>query len=243
MINTLYAFISVFIISLVSLIGLVALQFKEKQLTNAIIYLVSFSTGSLLGNAFIHLLPEATKNGFSLNIALYTLGGIITYFIIEKFIRWRHCHVCEHQHTFSVMVLVGDIVHNFIDGLIIGASYLASLQIGVTTTIAVFLHEIPQEIGDFGVLIYGGFTKAKALFYNFLSSLSAVLGVIFVFSFKSLFENITAFLIPFAAGGFIYIATTDLIPELHKEAEPKVSMLQLMFILSGIIIMLLLRNL
>lgn len=237
-----YTLASVLLVSLISLVGIVTLSFRETLLKHILIYFISFSAGSLLGDAFIHLLPEAAeKMGFGLNISLYVLSGIITYFIVEKFIRWRHCHIPaaeEHPHPFSLMILFGDAVHNFIDGLIIGASYLVSFPIGITTTLAVIFHEIPQEIGDFGSLLHGGFSKSKALFFNFLSAIAAVLGAIIILILGPYVEGMTTFLVPFAAGGFIYIASADLIPELHREVEIKKSILQLVFFIMGALVML-----
>ena len=205
--------------------------------------MVSFSAGALFGNAFIHLLPEAIEEaGFGLNVSLYLMFGIIFSFVIEKFIHWRHCHITseEHVHPFAMMNLFGDGVHNFIDGLIIGASYLASIPVGIATTIAVILHELPQEIGDFGVLLHGGFSKGKALFFNFITALTAVFGAVIALVISSFVENITTFLVPFAAGTFIYIAGSDLIPELHKEVEVKKSLLQFVAIVLGVLVMMLL---
>jgi len=136
------------------------------------------------------------------------------------------------------MNLVGDGIHNFIDGLVIAASFVFSIQIGITTTFAVIAHEIPQELGDFGVLVYGGFAKFKALFYNLLSALTAIFGALLGFFLFPLIDNLASFLVPFAAGGFIYIAGSDLIPELHKEANLKRSILSFIFFLVGILFML-----
>lgn len=239
----LYSLISVIVVSLISLIGVVTLAMNPEKLKRILIYLVSFATGGLFGGAFIHLLPEATeKNGFTLEVSLYVLIGIISAFIIEKFICWRHCHqptTKDHPHPFAVMNLVGDCVHNFIDGLIIGGSYLVSIPVGIATTIAVILHEVPQEIGDFGVLLHGGFTRRRALFLNFITALTAVLGTVVSLSFAST-GNITGFLVPFAAGNFIYIAGSDLIPELKKDFAFGKSFFQLLAILFGIGLMLLL---
>jgi zinc and cadmium transporter len=138
------------------------------------------------------------------------------------------------------MNLIGDAVHNFIDGLIIGASYLTSLQIGITTTLAVMLHEIPQEIGDFSVLMYGGFKRSKALLLNFVTALTAIAGTIISLIIGSYFNSLTNFLLPFAIGNFIYIALSDLIPELHKETDPAKSVMQLAMLIFGIGIMYLL---
>ena len=238
----LYSLLSVFLVSLISLVGLFTFSIKEATLRKILLYFVSFSVGGLLGDAFIHLLPQSIELNDSLHLSLYILLGLITSFIVEKFIQWRHCHIPttkEHPHPFAIMNLMGDSVHNFIDGLIIGASYLTSMQLGIATTLAVMLHEIPQEIGDFGVLIHGGFKRNKALFLNFLTALTAVFGTIISLVLGSAI-NLTEFLLPFAVGGFIYIASTDLIPELHKETTPIKSFIQLIMIIAGIAVMFLL---
>lgn len=237
-----YSLASVFIVSLMSFAGILCLSIKEDNLRRILLYLVSFAAGGLLGDAFIHLLPEVVEEvGFELNISLYVLFGIILLFVVEKLIQWRHCHIptsTEHPHPFAFMNLLGDAVHNFIDGIIIGASYLAGLPLGFATTLAVVFHEIPQEMGDFGVLLYGGFSKPRALLFNFLSATTAVLGAIIALTLGLYVQNITVFLVPLAAGVFIYIASSDLIPELHKETEPRRSALQLLTFILGIIVML-----
>ena len=236
-----YTLVSVFLISLISFIGILTFSLKTEKLKAILIYFISFSAGALLGDAFIHLLPEIVRdNGFTLQISLSLLSGILIFFALEKIIHWQHCHMPitkEHAHPFAYMNLVGDGLHNFIDGLIIGASYLINIQVGIATTIAVILHEIPQEIGDFGVLLHGGFSKARALTLNFLTALLAIAGAIIALWLGSLSENITTFLIPFAAGGFIYIAGSDLIPELHKETSIRISIFQLAAFILGILIM------
>lgn len=236
-----WIFISVFIVSLVSLVGVFLLSLDEKRLKKILIYLVSLSAGSLFGDAFFHLLPEAAgKNGLDLRISLYLLIGFITCFVLEKFIHWRHCHIVagkDHPHPFSSLILFSDGVHNFIDGMIIGASYLASVPLGISTTLAVISHEIPQEIGDFASLIYGGFGKAKAIFLNFLSALTAFLGAALILILRNHYGELIDFLIPFAAGNFIYIAGSDLIPELHKEVKAKNSLFQLICFIIGLLLM------
>jgi zinc and cadmium transporter len=177
---------------------------------------------------------------FSAEISLYVLMGIVSFFFIEKFIHWRHCHIPtsdRHPHPFAYMNLFGDGVHNFIDGLIIGASYIVSIPLGIATTLAVLFHEIPQEIGDFGVLLHGGFSKNRALFMNFLTALTAVAGAAAALVASMYMEGLTLFLVPFAAGNFLYIATSDLIPELKKECGMRKSAGQLIFILLGIGVM------
>lgn len=237
-----YSLISVFMVSLISFVGLLTLSINTKKLRKILLYMVSFSAGALFGDAFIHLLPEIIEEtGFGLSISIYVMFGIGISFIIEKFIHWRHCHIPhskEHVHPFAMMNLFGDSVHNFIDGIIIGASYLVSIPVGIATTLAVIFHELPQEIGDFGVLLHGGFSRAKALLFNFITALTAVFGAVVSLLISSYVENITTFLIPFAAGTFIYIAGSDLIPELHKEVEVKKSLVQFIAIVLGILVML-----
>ena len=245
MITWLLGLTSVIIISAISLVGVLFLWLKDQKLSKILLYLVSFSVGGLFGDAFIHLIPEAIEEiGFGPSVSLFILFGILSSFIVEKILQWRHCHIptsSEHPHSFAYMNLFGDAVHNLIDGLIVGGSYLASIPIGISTTLAVTFHEIPQEIGDFGVLIHGGFNKTRALRFNFLTALTAVLGAVIALVLGTTLEGFTPFLIPFAAGNFIYIAGSDLIPELRKD-EPnlKKAVLQVMSITLGIVMMLLL---
>ncbi len=240
----LYGLGSVLLVSLVSLIGAITLSFSDRTLHKILLYFVSFSAGALFADALLHLLPEAAEEaGFGTSIALYVLCGIVFSFVIEKFIQWRHCHVDEsegHVHPFAYMNLIGDGVHNFIDGMIIMGSYLVSVPVGLATTLAVVFHEIPQEIGDFGVLLHGGFSKKKALLFNFLSACAAIIGGIIGYVLAERIAGFTAVLIPIAAGHFMYIAGTDLLPELHKEVRAGRSAMQLVSILSGIGMMVLL---
>ncbi|MBU1111410.1 MAG: ZIP family metal transporter [Nanoarchaeota archaeon] len=220
-----YTIISVLAVSLVSIIGVIFIFLKKQSLKKILLFLVSLSAGSLFGGAFLHILPEVVEEqGFTLTISLSVLGGIMLFFLIEKVIHWRHCHIPtsdDHPHHLAPMNLIGDGVHNFVDGLIIAAAYLVDVHVGIATTLAVLLHEVPQEIGDFGVLLHAGLSKAKALFYNFLSALTALVGAIIGLIIGSGSEMFTLLILPFAAGGFLYIAGSDLIPELHKECKPK----------------------
>ncbi len=238
----LYTLLSVLAVSLISLIGVATLGLNLERLKKILLLLVSFAAGALLGDVFIHLVPALAKEGLTLPLSFTLLGGIGFSFIVEKFIHWRHCHLPttkEHTHPVATMNLVGDGVHNFIDGVVIGASYLVSIPAGIATTLAVFLHEIPQEIGDFGVLLHAGYTRRKALLMNFLLSLTSFLGVFLVFSFGQTIFMIP-YLVAFAAGNFVYIAGSDLIPELHKEIGLKPAFYQFISLLMGIMIMALL---
>ncbi len=237
----LYSLAGVIIVSLISLVGLFALPFDHKKMKNWLIYFVAFAAGALLGDALIHLLPEAVEElGFGPEVSLAALAGVIVMFIIEKVIHWRHVHTMDHRENsrnhspFALTNLVGDFFHNFIDGIIIAASFIVSIPVGIATTLAVIFHEIPQEIGDFGVLLHGGFSKWDAIKVNFLTALSAIAGVVLVFVLGSSFTSFSIWLLPFAAGNFIYIAGSDLIPELHKEVKWKNSLMQLACFILGI---------
>ena len=236
-----YSLVSVLIVSLISLVGVFTLSVKHEKLRKGLIYLVSIAAGTLFGGALLHLLPEVIEeHGFGLDVSLLVLGGIVLFFALEKVIHWHHHHTVEAEgrvHPFSIMILVGDALHNFLDGLIIGATYLISIPAGIATTIAVALHEIPQEISDFGVLIHGGFSASRALLLNFASALVAFLGVILALSLQGYVENIGFFIASIAVGAFIYIAGSDLIPELHKYPKLSVSIMQLIAFVAGILIM------
>ena len=223
-------------VSLVSLLGIFFVFLKPKSLNRLTLFFVSFAIGGLLGDSFIHLIPQSFSFFESSTTAsLFILVGILIFFILEKFLLWHHCHDANcHQSTkhIATLNLVGDSVHNFIDGALIAASFQVSLFVGLSTSLAVIFHEIPQEIGDFGILIHHQYTVKKALIYNFLSAFFSFLGVIFVFSFGN---NLSIYLIPITAGGFIYLAATDLIPELHRhDTKIKDSLTQLICILLGI---------
>jgi len=238
MIKLAYIIITTFTIALLAFVGVFALSLKEKILNKILLFLVSLSAGALMGGAFIHLIPESFEKHGDGDILIVVLVGFILFFIIEKVLHWRHCHKgkCE-VHTFHYMNLVGDAIHNFIDGLIMAASFITSVPLGITTTFAIAAHEIPQEIGDFGVLIYGGFEKKKAIIMNFLVALTVVAGGIVGYFISNTIQQATTFLLPFAAGGFIYIAATDLVPEIKKELDFKKYMGTLIVFILGILIM------
>jgi len=237
--NTLLLIVlATFIVSLISFVGVLTLTLRKNLLDEMLMLFVALSAGALIGGAFLHLLPESLDSNTGLAMFFYVLIGFTLFFLVEKILHWRHCHQANCKiHTFAYIMLAGDFVHNFIDGLIIAASFIVAIPLGITTTLAVALHEIPQEIGDFGVLVYGGFKKSRALLLNFLVALSAILGGIIGFYLSSYISNSTSFLLPFAAGGFIYIAASDLIPEIRKEERLGKSIIIFLVFLLGIAIM------
>ncbi len=225
-------------VSLISFVGVFTLAMKKKDLEKSILLLVALSAGALMGGAFLHLIPEAVESSIGENVFLFVLIGFIAFFFIEKVLHWRHCHEehCE-VHSFAYMNIFGDGVHNFIDGLIIAASFMVDVHVGIVSTTAIILHEVPQEIGDFGVLLHGGFSRAKALLLNFVSALTAIVGGIVGYILSGVAETFTLMLLPFAAGGFIYIAASDLIPELRQEKNIGKSALIFLAFLIGIFLM------
>lgn len=241
----LYSILSVLAIGLVSLVGVFTLALSARVLRAMIFYLVSLAAGALLGDAFVHLLPEAFEKGDGPAMSALILAGIFLFFILEKILHWHHSHgqveecsetLASHDHCrkpLGTIVIVADSVHNFIDGVIIAVSYLVSLPVGLATTIAVVVHEIPQEMGDFGLLLHSGWSKKMALIFNFLSALAAVLGVLAVFIFGDGAEKFVPAALAFAAGGFIYIAAVDIVPELHKTVGFRKSFLQALAMLLG----------
>lgn len=236
-----YTIGSSILVSLMALVGIATLAINDKLLKKIVILLVSLSGGALIGDAFIHILPETiNKFGFDLSISLYILAGILLFFVLEKFIHWHHCRCPDHKHNkpFVTTLLVGDSLHNFVDGLFIATSYLIDIHLGVATTIAVIFHEIPQEIGDFGVLVHGGMKKTKAIFINFLTALTALLGAITGLLIGSASDEFLKIILPLTAGGFIYVANADLFPELHKKSQHGIqSIIQFLMVLIGIGIM------
>jgi len=247
MIDLIMILASVTAVSLIAFVGIFFAGMREERLNRVTMLLVGFASGTLIGGAFLHLLPEAIESGKdATTVFFYVIAGIIVFFALEKFFYWRHCHEREcPTHAFVYLNLIGDGIHNFIDGMIIAATYIVSsasgsYQLGFATTMAVILHEIPQELGDFGVLIYGGLNRKKALTFNFISAVTAVAGALLTY-FLACLQSIETLLVPFAAGGFIYIAATDLMPELHKKSLARESLAQFIVILLGIGLMALLK--
>ena len=240
-----YSFLAVLIVSLISFVGVFTLGIGPEKLRKIILYIIGFSTGALFGDVFLHLFPEMIKESpFTITTSFCILSGILAFFIMEKIIHWQHCHMPitkQHIHPFAYTIIIGDALHNIVDGMIIAASFIVNVPLGIATTLAVVFHEIPQEIGDFGILIHAGFSKKKALFINFLAALTAFIGMFIAFFLNGTISGIQGFFIPFTIGSFIYIAGSDLIPEMHKETDLKKSVLQILFFIAGIMVMLALK--
>lgn len=233
-----------FVVSLISFFGVLLLWFNAKALDSVMLFFISFATGAMLGAVFLDLLPEAVETACVQTAFIYALAGIIVFYVVEKFLHWHHHEghyaggVGEkhgHVHPVGYLNLFGDAIHNFVDGALIAASFMASVQLGIISTIAVVAHEFPQEFSDFGILLYSGFGKNKALLFNFLTALTAIAGALVTY-FMAFSAQSNALLISFASGSLIYIAATDLIPELHKheEREALKSIAQVVVLLLGI---------
>jgi|TARA_B100001964_G_scaffold97168_1_gene108778 zinc and cadmium transporter len=246
--TTLYTIISVIVVSLVSFVGIITLFFRKKKIDRLLLILVSISAGTLFGGAFFHLIPEAVEESgsFSVSISFLILAGITIFFLLDKLIHWRHSHTesslihttKENKPSVAYLNLLGDGFHNFLDGLIIAGSYLVSIPTGIATTIAVVIHETPQEIADFGVLMYSGLSKWKALLFNFFSATLAIVGAIVGLILGTQSEIFIAAIVPFAGGAFVYIAGSNLIPELlRKNHGLKILLQQFLAFIVGIIIM------
>lgn len=236
-----YSLVGVTIISLISLIGVFALALKEEKIKKISLFLVSFAVGGLFGDALIHLLPESFERlGLNLGTSLLVIFGIFIFFVLEKFLRWQHCHEIDcqkHVRSFAAISLIGDAAHNLIDGMLVAASFSVSFPVGLATTLAVIFHEIPQELGNFGILIHSGLTAKKALLFNFLTALTAVLGVVITLAVGSRLQGFSLILLPITAGGFLYLAGSDLLPQLHRESKPTTSLWQMILMLLGVGIM------
>lgn len=231
--------LSVSLVSAFSLIGVLFLFFGQKRLKKVSFILVSLAVGSMFGDVAWHLLPEAFEvDGHSVPFAL--VSGILVFFVLEKVLHWQHEHEPGHSHTVGRMSIAGDAMHNLLDGILIGSTFIINPTIGFATTIAVILHEIPQEIADFGILIHAGFSKQKALMFNLLSALTAFVGLVISFWLGATITNFTPIMLAFTAGGFIYIAGSDLIPELHRDPESGNSIFELSAIVAGLLLMFLL---
>lgn len=236
------------LVSLISVIGILLFAVK-RNVQGLTFYLISLASGTMLGGAFLHLLPEAAEYNLP-NLFLLIAIGVFIFFIFEKFLIWRHCHTHEHTHgreasrpAAASMMLAADSVHNFIDGIIIASAFLSSTPLGVTVTLAILLHEIPQELGDSAVLMHAGFSLKKILLANALTALTAILGGVLTYFFLSKVPLVQPYLLALTAGGFLYIALADLIPQLHEQVTLKHTVIQIVLLGGGFMTMFLLKSL
>ena len=224
--NILYPIVSVIIVSLISVVFAIPFLIKKRISKRVLLFLLSLSVGVLLATVFVNFLPEAVSHNYTLGLALNLFLGFLLMFVLEKLVHYHHSKRAEnedfgHGHAYSLapVNLIGDGIHNFIDGLVIAGSYAVSTTLGIAATISIIFHEVPQEIADFGVLLYSGLSKKKALIFNFLSATTAILGTVFGLLLAGSLQGFNEFIIPFAAGNFIYIAASNLVPQLHRECS------------------------
>lgn len=236
----LYILLATVLVSILSLIGIIFTFIKKKSIFSIIKYLVSFSAGTLLGGGFFHLLPEAIEQSNIQNSLFTFVTAYISFLLLELFLDWHHCHnsECDHEvHAVGYLNLFAEVIHNFIDGFVMAASFIISPITGISATFAIILHEIPQELGDFGVLLHSGFTKSKALLFNFVVACFAILGGIVGYAFSSTFSALLPYFLAFAAGSFVYISTSDLIPEIKKHKDTKHRIILFCIFLGGLLLM------
>lgn len=231
-------------VSLGSLIGIFTISINPKILYRFLLPMVALSAGTLLAGAFVHLLPESILELGIKTPLIITMFAFIGFFLIEKTLRWRHCHDESHceTHTLGYMNLIGDIFHNILDGAVIAGAFVTSFNLGLVTTFAIIMHELPQEIGDFGVLLHSGFSRSRALILNLLVGLSSVLGGVIGYYATEFVVNLSPYLLAFAAGGFIYIAASDLVPEMQKCTSFRKTASLLFTFFLGVTIMFLIKD-
>lgn len=213
------------------------LAFPDTTRNRLLPWLLAYATGTLLGAAFLGMIPAGLANAPALDISGTVLAGLVAFFLLEKLVIWRHCHdgECEvHGHQGGALILVGDAFHNFVDGVVIAAAFLASPALGVAAALSVIAHEIPQELGDFAILLHGGMSKPRAFLYNLISSLTTLPGVLLGWFWLAQMRQAIPYVLAVSAASFIYIAVADLIPGLHRQTTPAASLRQLVLLLAGI---------
>ncbi|MDR2824688.1 MAG: ZIP family metal transporter [Prevotellaceae bacterium] len=231
--------ISTFLVSLVSFVGIFLISVKGKTFSQLLLWLICFAAGALIGNCFFHLIPETYHSISNLTLAAgLIVGGFLFFLLIDQFL-YHHAHKSENKKisTYGYLSLYSDTVHNFTDGVLIAIGFTTSFEAGVAVTVAILLHEIPQEFGDFGILIKAGFTRRKALIYNFLSGCAAIVGALLTLCVGTVMKSFSTYILPIAAGGFLYIATVNLLPEIFRSCTRKNFGICLIFIILGLLIM------
>jgi zinc and cadmium transporter len=236
-----YALVSAIVVSLISVFAAIPLLITKEVSKRLELFLLSMSVGALLGVVFLDFIPEMSHEGYTEYSAIVIMLGLIFFFILEKLIHYHHTDGCEkkeagHGHAYHLapINLIGDGIHNFIDGIVIASTFMVSPALGFSTTASVIFHEIPQEMADFGIILYSGHTKKKAILLNFLSALTAILGVVVAFALSKSIDSFSAYIIPFACGSFIYIAASNLIPELHRHCGLRATVEHLLGMIIGI---------
>jgi zinc and cadmium transporter len=212
------------------------LVFQESTRKTLLPCLLSYATGTLLAAAFLGMIPNALQQNTAIEISATILAGIVIFFILEKMVIWRHCHTaeCEVHAAAGPLILIGDAFHNFVDGFVIAAAFLTSVPLGIAASLAVIAHEIPQEVGDFAILLDNGYSKTRALTLNLLSSLATLPGAVIAYFFLGATREAVPFILALSAASFIYIAIADLVPGLHRQIGLKPALYQLVLVLAGI---------
>lgn len=229
-------------ISLIALVGGLTLVLKQRTLERILLPLVAFAAGSLIGGAMFHMIPAAVHQmGNTTRLYLWIVAGFLGFLALEQFLHWHHSHQVQkdQKQPLTYLILIADGLHNFIGGLFVAASFLVDIQLGITAWLAAAAHEVPQELGDFAVLVNGGWSKADALLYNFLSALTFLVGGLVAYSVSATIQ--IDFLIPFAAGNFLYIGAADLIPEIKQESDFRKNLIHFSAFTSGLGILLIMR--
>jgi zinc and cadmium transporter len=222
------------VMSAIATVGSVTLILKESTLQKLLLPLVAFAAGSLIGGAFFHMIPAGLKKmGGEVGFFVWLVVGFVLFFALEQFLHWHHCHRAQAdcKKPLTYLILIGDGVHNFIGGTAVAGTFLIDIRLGVTAWLAAAAHEVPQELGDFGVLLHGGWEKSKALMFNVISALTFLLGGLLAYAAS--YKLDVTFLLPFAAGNFIYIGAADLIPEINRHESPTANLIHFLFFAAG----------
>jgi len=246
--NIAYSFAAVILVSALSLIGVFTLTLREKLLDDFLLVFVSFAAGGILGAVYFDLVPEAIRLIESDLALILQAFGFIVFFLVERLLYWFHGHghadadgvriSSEDTRTgvkgYVYLNLIGDAIHNSMDGIVIASSFFAGISAGLATTLAVIFHEIPQEIGDFAILIHGGMTRLRALGFNFLTATTSILGAVYAYLFLGSTGNQLGYVLAFMAGGFVYLSASELIPEIRREASLGKSLVQFALFCTGV---------
>jgi len=227
------------VMSAIAMVGSVTLVLKPATLDRLLLPLVAFAAGSLVGGAFFHMIPAAVVEiGDMLNVGILVVAGFTVFFLLEQLLHWHHCHrsSSDCKQPLTYLILIGDGLHNFLGGLAIAGTFLIDIRLGITSWLAAAAHEVPQELGDFGVLVHGGWSRRRALIFNVLSGLTFLLGGLVTYALS--FQMDVSWLIPFAAGNFLYIGASDLVPEVNKHHDLKANAVHLLAFVLGLALLL-----